>query len=721
MAAKPEKGRVGMHIWMMTTEYRPEHGEGIATYFEQASRIYSQKGHKVTIFVADSSLKVAQSISQEGNLRIVRFQTNQEYYYYYMFYVPALSYQYAKVIGQFIEREGKPDCIECQDYGGIAYFLIQRKLTLESIYENINITIVIHRPRLLQAVLEEFSQYENNEFRILEMERFCFRAADGLIFPSASLLQRLSQEVDLTKQNCYIIPHPYQGPYEDGEEKEKKEEKAEKNQSEPVAMLYVGKLQLGQGTLQLLEYLKARWDRGWLFPLIMLGKDSTNYRENRLMSQLIQERYKKYIDQGLLRYEGNVKPQQVHAKLQESLVLLAPFLQAGFSYAVIEALALGQMVLKYQEVNQQENEHNEQDYAFFYHDQDQFHKQLDKIYALTAEERKNYALRGQKRVQQIYHPDRFYQAKQKVWEEILQKAQLSDKATATTVGEKEVKAHFPFIRERPKAKVDPALKTGHKDLLTIIIPYYNMGAYVKETMEELQKVTYQHKEILLINDGSDDLASLQILEEIEETYGPIRRIDQKNQGLVSVRNRGAQEALGEFIAFLDPDDWVAPQYYERAIKILQKYDNVSAVGCWYQIFQDMQGLWTNWNPEPPEILVSNTFNGQSAVYRKSDFLAYGRNDSTLPYALEDYEPTIHLVKQGCGAVVIPEAWFFYRIRKDSMARQFNRSNLSYAFQIIAEKHEPFFQEYALEIFNMLMGDFPNKGPLPSRESAGKER
>jgi GT2 family glycosyltransferase len=132
-----------------------------------------------------------------------------------------------------------------------------------------------------------------------------------------------------------------------------------------------------------------------------------------------------------------------------------------------------------------------------------------------------------------------------------------------------------------------------------------------------------------------------------------RIIDQPNLGLSAARNRRSMEAKGEYLAFLDADDKVAPNYYEKAIDILGQKSNVHFVGCWVQYFGDSKGKWPSFTPEPPFILYHNMINSSSLVYKKESFLNHGLNDTRFLYGMEDYDSVINLIKNGCYGVVIP--------------------------------------------------------------------
>lgn len=104
-------------------------------------------------------------------------------------------------------------------------------------------------------------------------------------------------------------------------------------------------------------------------------------------------------------------------------------------------------------------------------------------------------------------------------------------------------------------------------LLSIIVPVYNVEAYVASCLDSLLEQDYRNIEIILIDDGSKD-SSYQICQAYAERDARIKLYQQENQGLSVTRNNGLKYAKGELITFLDSDDEVLPDTYNAAIQML---------------------------------------------------------------------------------------------------------------------------------------------------------
>lgn len=108
-------------------------------------------------------------------------------------------------------------------------------------------------------------------------------------------------------------------------------------------------------------------------------------------------------------------------------------------------------------------------------------------------------------------------------------------------------------------------------LISVVIPAYNIASWLPRCLDSVICQTYQNLEIIVIDDGSTDATS-QILDDYANRDKRIIAVHQSNSGLVSVRNTGISMAHGEFIAFIDGDDAVEPDIYERLLNNARKYD-----------------------------------------------------------------------------------------------------------------------------------------------------
>ena len=113
---------------------------------------------------------------------------------------------------------------------------------------------------------------------------------------------------------------------------------------------------------------------------------------------------------------------------------------------------------------------------------------------------------------------------------------------------------------------------------TIIIPVYNSEKYIKRCMESILSQIDETFEVLLINDGSND-RSEDIIDSYAKKYpGIVRVISKKNEGTAKTRNLGIREARGEFIFFIDNDDFVDDGYFKRFINAIDEKSDIVVGG-----------------------------------------------------------------------------------------------------------------------------------------------
>lgn len=670
-----------MNYWLLTSEYPPSFGGGISTYCFNTAEMMAENGHSVTVFTNDSAMSDF-AVTQQNNIRVVRFNPSYTQSSSFLGHNTNISYEFAHIVKRFIEKEGKPDIIEAQEYLGIAYYLLHYKHLLYEWCHDVPIVITTHSPSFLHMEFNQTSMYRYPNYWICEMERFCLNAAPLLISPSKLNIDEISKRFDLNNPNISFVPNPYKNKFDIKEAADHRGE-----------IIFYGKLTVQKGAFKLLRYFKDLWDSGFSRPLIIIGGQDILYQPEKItMGDWIKKNYSSYINTGLLKMEGSIAPAAMKERLANAEVVIIPSLNDNLPYVVFEMMALGKIILVSKQGGQVEVIDNGTDGFIFDHEQPAtFKEQLYKILSLSPDERKRISGNAIKKITCNYSPEAIYPLKIKSIEKII-------------AGKKESKKTFPFIRQLSRQK----LSSYHdcvKGLLSVIVPYYNMGGYIDETIQSILSSDYPHKEILIIDDGSTDNDSINKLEQYKNS-ATVKVISGSNKGLATTRNIGAHHAKGEFIAFLDADDKIAGNYYSSAVKVLANYNNVDFVACWTQYFGSSNDVWPGFTPEPPVILYHNMVNSSSIVIRKSSFLQYGGNDAAMIWGLEDYEFIISVMAHGGSGVVLPEILFQYRVRQDSMFRGLSKLKKLLLCQHISNKHKNIYATFASDIFNLQNANGP---------------
>lgn len=108
-------------------------------------------------------------------------------------------------------------------------------------------------------------------------------------------------------------------------------------------------------------------------------------------------------------------------------------------------------------------------------------------------------------------------------------------------------------------------------LLSIIIPIFNKGKYIESCLKSIFEQSFQDFEVVIINDGSTDDSDY-IIRKMQEIEPRLKYYTFSNSGVSIARNRGIQRALGDFLMFIDADDWIESGYLERIMSKAQQYE-----------------------------------------------------------------------------------------------------------------------------------------------------
>ncbi|MCH5174300.1 MAG: glycosyltransferase family 2 protein [Prevotellaceae bacterium] len=220
-------------------------------------------------------------------------------------------------------------------------------------------------------------------------------------------------------------------------------------------------------------------------------------------------------------------------------------------------------------------------------------------------------------------------------------------------------------------------------MISVIIPIYNVAPYITDCLQSVINQTYTDLEVLLIDDCGTD-GSIQIAERIVQEYkGSIQfRIlhHDRNRGLSAARNTGIDEVKGEYISFIDSDDYIVPNYYERMLDMMRMEDeDVGILVCCCNT--DTDGVISDYFPtnvntrvmllpdEYAEAMLIPTVPHMAwgKLFRKDLFdnicFRVGRNNEDTLLAL-DLFPIIE--KEKIKTVIVPDRLYYYRQREGSI-------------------------------------------------------
>jgi glycosyltransferase involved in cell wall biosynthesis len=202
-------------------------------------------------------------------------------------------------------------------------------------------------------------------------------------------------------------------------------------------------------------------------------------------------------------------------------------------------------------------------------------------------------------------------------------------------------------------------------VVSVIVPCYNLGRYLDETVRSVLAQTYQDFEIIVVDDGSTDPFTQTLL----TTYAApkTRVIRTEHRGLAAARNTGIAEASGRYLCALDADDRLRTAFLERTVHALEHDGTLTFCSSWLRTFGDEEWDWTPQHCDLPTLLWENTVL-TAALVRRSAVVDFGGYDIGMPeQGDEDWDLWLRLVAAGHRGVIVPEVLFDYRRRAGSMS------------------------------------------------------
>ncbi|HEU5089160.1 MAG TPA: glycosyltransferase, partial [Roseiflexaceae bacterium] len=686
-----------MRIWLLTSQFPPTIAGGIARYVANAAEMFAQGGHEVVVLAADTS--DGEEILR-GGARLVRFRpratlrnqphrgeaaSHPAFPYNVLSYWPALSYEIAERASMLAQHDGVlPDVIECQEYAALPYYLIQRRLTEDHVLGRTPVVVHLHSPDFGIRRANQEPQYRLPSYWVGRMESFAIAAADRLLAPSQFLRDDVVRSVPQVAPRIDVIPYPYANIA------------SAAATPTPGDVVFFGRLEVRKGVPPLVEVCARLWAQGHEFNLTLIGEDTLFSPRGVMVGAYLRTRYAQWIDRGrLVIHDSALHPPALWQRLAAAWAVVIPSTWENYPNTCIEAMQLGCCVIASTAGGQAEmiGDDGSAGVLFDWSQPGSCEAALLHTLSLSASEIGTIGERAKARITALTAFDHVLPLREAHFER--------------TIASFQGPASFPSSVPHIPGRVLAPQQGEQSGLLSVVVPFYNLGNYIEATIDSIAVAGYSPKEIVVIDDGSDQPESLEALERARVRHaGLVRVIRTQNGGLAQARNTGADAARGEYLAFVDADDLVEKDFFERAVHVLQRYSNVSFVYSWVRFFGDSNDVWPTFNTELPYLLGHNMLTA-FVVLRRSHFHAFGRNDPTVSYALEDHEAWLRMVAQGCIGVSIPDPLVRYRIRNDSMLQKMNEDQGLYLTELIAQRHPDLYKQYGAELFALQNANGPS--------------
>lgn len=218
-----------------------------------------------------------------------------------------------------------------------------------------------------------------------------------------------------------------------------------------------------------------------------------------------------------------------------------------------------------------------------------------------------------------------------------------------------------------------------KPIVSVLVPVYNVEKYLKRCLDSIVNQTLVNIEIICVNDGSTD-NSLKILEEYRARDRRIKIVNKQNGGLPSARNAALDVAVGEYIGFVDSDDYIEPDMFEKLVNVARD-EKSEVVICGANIFPEepkaddwlyncLSPWYKHYDRFDPELLYwrqdTNPFLWRVLVSKKLIDRENLRLDEDIVVG-EDKAFQAKLYPKACGITVIPDKLYnYFWCRPDSL-------------------------------------------------------
>lgn len=238
------------------------------------------------------------------------------------------------------------------------------------------------------------------------------------------------------------------------------------------------------------------------------------------------------------------------------------------------------------------------------------------------------------------------------------------------------------------------------ELVSVIMPCYNDGKYIKEAIESVKKQTYPEWELIIIDDGSDDEETVKIIESIEDDR--ITVLHTKHLRPAGARNHGIKQAKGKYILPVDSDDKIDPTYMEKAVKKIESDEKLGVVYCEADLFGEKSGKWDLPAYSFDKMLLDNVV-FVTALFYKADWEKLGGFNTNMAAGMEDYDFWLGILGLGREIYQIPEVLFHYRIKPVSRTTGFQSdyTQMQEVYRQMYDNHKDFYAEHNEEYAKIL--------------------
>jgi glycosyltransferase involved in cell wall biosynthesis len=232
---------------------------------------------------------------------------------------------------------------------------------------------------------------------------------------------------------------------------------------------------------------------------------------------------------------------------------------------------------------------------------------------------------------------------------------------------------------------------AHLPLVSVVIPCFNYGHYVEAALDSALNQTFKRLEVIVVDDGSTEAATVAVLASIKRERTTIVR--RHNSGLAQTRNFGAAMARGKYVCFLDADDSLEPSYLERTVAVLEAEPSLGTCYSWVRCFGEVDSIWRTRDLDPHLLYRATTAPSHSVIRRSAweHVRAVNGEGFLTKYNgyFEDWLFWIDMISCGYGGRALAEPLINYRVHGSSLSAR-HRPKADAMKHLLIEDRSQFF-------------------------------
>ncbi|MDX2131036.1 MAG: glycosyltransferase [Planctomycetota bacterium] len=630
-----------MRVCLVTSELAPFRGWGVGTTTALLARALHDAGHEVHLLVDDMPGLRGGAAREFPGVR-THILTSEEFGQA-LAQCPAECTRRPIVVHRRLARlhdQFRFDAIEFNDFYGDAYMALQAR-RLGGAYAGVRMGVVLHSPIGLLRSINAQHSYPLDIAMIAHMEAESIRHADVLLAPSRAIvdaLQNLEGFGDaIDPARLAVVHNPMELPgapcAHDG--------------TGTPEVLFFGRLETRKGPDVLIRAAKILLESGVDLRVRIVGVDTDCGPAGRPMRAHLQSRVVGRAPRERFIFEDNRPRAELFDLVRRAAVCCFPARWDNFPNACLEAMAQGACVVSSDGGGMREViEDGRSGLLARAGDAPHLAQVLGRALADRAL-RTRLGEAARERVREVCDPRRAAEGHAA--------ALLAARPALITTPQPVANSGASSAHPRPAERV------------SVVIPVYNLGATLPETLASVQAQTRRADEVVLVDDGSTDPHTIDVLRGAEAKG--CRVVRQENRGLPGARNAGIHAASGDWVVTLDADDLLAPTFIEACLRAAALSPGAALVSTHMACFTE--------SPARPEVLfvplglareiipAANVASSAMIMVRRDAMLAIGGYDETL-HTYEDWEICCRLAGHGYRAEILPEPLIWHRMRPGSL-------------------------------------------------------